>query len=657
MKHNDPPFYRSRKLIVLVLALMIAAAVLVALRGFLPPSRDGRSKLASGGHTPAERRNLLLLTLDTTRADRIGCYGYEAARTPALDRIAERGVAFDAAYAVTPLTLPSHTTILTGLYPVFHGVRNNGRYELPGEYTTLAEMFREGGWRTGAFISAFVLHSRFGLAQGFESFGDDLTAGHPKLTSMEIQSRSGQQTVEDALAWLRETHRRKFFLWVHFFDPHMPYRAPRKFQEAFSHNPYDGQIAYMDSVIGTLISRLERWGVLRDTLVVVIADHGESLGEHGEQTHAFFIYNAAMRVPLIFSQPGVLPEGKRLDASVSMADVAPTVLEYFGLPAPPELQGKSFLDAMQGSAVLDHRSVLIESVFPFEAYNWAPLSGLLHGSEKYIKAPQPEYYDLARDPNETANLWDDQPQRRASLVKRYEETFEKLRKAENETVSSRRAMSEEEEETLRSLGYVFGARESRAEPADLRDPKDAIAMHELLRDAENLQNVSDLDGMQRDLENIMKKDPTNYQAVYILASLHEMKGRWDEALPLYEKAIRLRPKKGMAWIGIGRYHMERGDSSKAKEHFLMATNDKHCSDAYVMLSLLYGREGDLDGAMKTLREGEKLYPFSERIHNNLGIVYVQKGLKDLAREHFQKAIALKKDFEDARRNLALLNAN
>ncbi|UCF81562.1 MAG: tetratricopeptide repeat protein [Acidobacteriota bacterium] len=647
---------KSRRFIVFlaVAVVVLAVAVAVAVAVWRPwRSPAGSPADASAESRSPERRNLILVTLDTTRADRLGCYGYERGETPALDRLAEQGVTFDAAYAPTPITLPSHATLLTGLYPVFHGVHNNGSYELLKGYRTLAEIFRENGWRTGAFISAFVLHSRYGMAQGFEAFGDNLLNGYPKINSLEIRSRSAQKTLDEAFLWLKDVRKERFFLWIHFFDPHRPYRAPAQFEKKFSRDPYDGQIAYMDSVIGEMLARLERWRILRDTLVVAVGDHGESLGEHKEGSHAFFIYNATMLVPLIFSQPGVLPSGKRFAQSMSLTDVAPTLLEYFDITPSGKMQGESVLAAMEGREPLRDRAALLESVFPYESYHWAPLAGLALGTEKYIEAPVPEYYDLARDPGETRNRWSEEPEKQARLVRRYREEREKYLPEGGEPEFSRREMSSEEMEVLKSLGYVFG--EGGGEGGELRDPKDAIEILERLKILENMIANKDHPLAQKDLEEIVQLDPGNYQALYLLGQVYEKQKRWDEAVALFRKAYSIKPTKGLARVGIGRYYLNRGDLKRAKEEFLAAAQDMHCPDAHLDLAFVYLREGDMDGAIATLKRAKELFPYNEKMYNNLGLIYVKKGLRDLAREQFKLAMSIRENYERARTNLKLLD--
>jgi Flp pilus assembly protein TadD len=322
------------------------------------------------------------------------------------------------------------------------------------------------------------------------------------------------------------------------------------------------------------------------------------------------------------------------------------------------MQGESLLAALDGREPLHDRAALLESVFPYESYHWAPLAGLALGTEKYIEAPVPEYYDLARDPGETRNRWSEEPKRRARLVKRYKEERKKLLPEGGEPVFSRRAMDHEEREILRSLGYIFGegGGEGGGGAGALRDPKDAIEILERLKDLENLIANKDHQLAQKDLEDVVRLDPNNYQALYLLGQVYEKQKRWDEALALFQKAYRIKPLKGLARVGIGRYHLNQGDLKRAKEEFLAAAQDMHCPDAHMDLAFVYLKEGDTDSAIATLGKAKELFPYNEKVYNNLGLIYVQKGLRDLAREQFKLAMLIRENYERARRNLELLDA-
>jgi arylsulfatase A-like enzyme len=292
--------------------------------------------------------NVLLVTLDTTRADRLGCYGYTDAHTPALDSLAAQGVLFERAFTPAPVTLPAHASLLTGLVPPVHGVRDNGIYRLRDEAVTLAELLGDAGMVTAATVAAYVLASRFGLAQGFSHYDERLKGQLGKPAAFYVE-RPAEEVTDAALGWLEKRNDKKnFFLWVHYFDPHSPYVPPARFDSLCPGRPYDGEIAYMDSQLGRLLGALRSDGQYENTLVVVVGDHGEALGEHGEPTHGIFLYNSTVRVPLIVKFPAGEHAGGRVDANVSLVDIFPTVLERAGLSVPSGIQGRSLLPLLGG---------------------------------------------------------------------------------------------------------------------------------------------------------------------------------------------------------------------------------------------------------------------------------------------------------------------
>ncbi|MCH7873488.1 MAG: sulfatase, partial [Planctomycetes bacterium] len=325
-------------------------------------------------HGSAAGYNVLLVTLDTTRADRLGCYGYDAAGTPTLDALAKQGIRFDDAVTVAPVTLPSHASILTGLAPHHHGVRNNGGFHLEPTHVTLAEVLSDRGYQTAAFIAAFVLDARYGLDQGFDVYNDDValdSSNTIEAFARPIYERSATRVTSDAVSWLGARDRtRPFFCWVHYFDPHKPYHAPPPFDARFRNRPYDGEIAYMDAQIGRLVQALKREGAWDNTLIVVVADHGEGLGDHGEATHAKLIYDSVMRVPLIMACPGLFEQSYIVDdVVVSVTDIFPTVLDLLGMEIPVDVDGLSLLAARSKK----DRTIYMENLATYLDNGWSPL--------------------------------------------------------------------------------------------------------------------------------------------------------------------------------------------------------------------------------------------------------------------------------------------
>ncbi|MHC4773857.1 MAG: sulfatase, partial [Planctomycetota bacterium] len=421
--HNRPRHNASTGSRLLVWAVIAVALIGtgLAVRHWARP-RPGQPLIAKPG--AARGKNLLLITLDTLRADRLGCYGYDLAETPVIDRLADEGVRFAHAVSAVPMTLPAHCTIMTGLYPPTHGVRDNGLFRLAGEHATLAELLQQHDYETAAFLAAFVLDARYGLDQGFNHYDDDLTLRHrlPTPTAPHNPQRPADAVVDAALAWLNAHDAgeadRPYFLWVHLFDPHLPYTPPEPFRSRYADRPYDGEVAFVDEQVGRLIATVEALGLADRTVTVLVGDHGEGLGDHGEDTHRHLVYESTMRVPLIIHAPGIVSPGLVIDeAAVGIVDLMPTILDLLGLDAVESCDGRS---ALAGG--LDPERVLyIETLSPQLNDGWAPLYGLRRVADKYIDAPGPEYYDLTADPAELNNLWPEGPEAARGLAARLED--------------------------------------------------------------------------------------------------------------------------------------------------------------------------------------------------------------------------------------------
>jgi len=376
---------------------MLGLAAMVLVGGCAPGDADDRPP------------NLLLITLDTTRADHLGCYGSATASTPNLDRIATEGALFETSIAVGSITLPSHLSLLTGQYPARHGVRLNGDFWPPDRGESLAGHLGQRGYSTAAVVSTYVLSAEFGIAKGFAEYDEPreeraVVPAGDQFRHQPIVERPADESTDRALELLAGSLTEPFFLWVHYYDPHGSYEPPEPFASQFADNLYDGEIAFVDAQIGRLLERLRADGRFDRTLVAVTADHGESLGEHGEDTHGLFIYDATLRVPLLLRHAGEVAPGRRHDRLVSGVDLAPTLLDLLGLPALDGVEGQSFAAAARGQAMSARSAVYAESQLPLRAYGWSPLYALHDGRHKLIEAPQVEFYDLRADPGETTNL-------------------------------------------------------------------------------------------------------------------------------------------------------------------------------------------------------------------------------------------------------------
>jgi arylsulfatase A-like enzyme len=332
--------------------------------------------------------NVLLITLDTTRADHLGCYGYKPAKTPNLDRLAQEGVRFTRAYCPAPLTLPSHASIMTGLYPVTHGVRNNG-HDLPSGIRTLAEILKGRGYSTAAFVSFFSVDSRFGLDRGFDVYDDTFRSESPFKT--QNAERRAEETFAGFSRWLETNGKNRFFGWVHYYDPHLPYDPPSPYKEEFDGDPYDGEIAYMDRYVGAVLDRLKEQGVLERTIVVIAGDHGEGLGDKVELGHGIFLYEETLRVPFILHNPAVFPRSQLIESQVRLVDVAPTILETIGLKNEAAgMAGQSLLAWLRGKSRKDLDS-LVETFYPRENFGWSELADWFRGAGNIFSPRGPSF--------------------------------------------------------------------------------------------------------------------------------------------------------------------------------------------------------------------------------------------------------------------------
>lgn len=513
------PALRVKPLLIFSSVLIVGLAVLVGIR-FLKPG----AKVKKDGNL-----NVLLVTLDTTRADRLGCYGHQRARTPNLDGLAAAGVRFENVYCQVPLTTPSHCSIMTGTYPLYHQVHNNGSYVLPSGVTTLAEVLKEHGFQTAAFVGSFTVDSRFGLDQGFDVYDDKFTEGEAfKPLNAE---RKAEKVYAAFRSWLDRSEEQPFFCWVHFFDPHLPYDPPAPYSVDFADSPYDGEIAYMDHYVGQVVTALREKNLLQKTLVVLAGDHGEAFGEKVESGHGIFLYEETLRVPMIFSAEGHLPRGAVIKPRVRLIDIAPSILDLLGLPAPAEIQGTSLLPYVSGR---EKRSLgtYLETYFPRENYGWSELIGLIEGDWKYIQAPKSELYSLKADPKEKANVIGRESEKARELKSRLDEM---IVNSSSGLASTKRELTSEEREKLRSLGYVDRTAGSPSGP--LPDPKDMVEELRMTQQAEILEREGNLAESAKVYEQILdlnRQSPVNYVN---LALIQAKMNQFDEAVRTLQQGL------------------------------------------------------------------------------------------------------------------------
>jgi arylsulfatase A-like enzyme/Flp pilus assembly protein TadD len=618
--------------------------------------------------------NLVLVTLDTTRADRLGCYGYGRAETPRLDRLAADGMLAEHAIAVAPLTLPSHVSILTGLYPPRHGVRDNADFRLPEAETTLAEHLKRQGYATAAVVGSLVLTAVLGLNQGFDTYDEP---GAPRWAATDgalalyrpIVERPASEVTDSAIAALDRIGGGPFFLWVHYYDPHHPYSPPPPYAARFAERPYDGEIAYTDAQVGRLLDDLSRRGVLDRTLVVVTADHGESLGEHGEQTHGLFLYDAAIRVPLILRLPGAIPAARRFGGLVSGVDLVPTVLDLMALPPLPGSQGRSFAAAARGGSVPAREPAYSEAIYAERIYGWAPTYALREVGKKFIEAPEPEIYDLLEDPGETENLAASRSADVASWQSRLRSAQQEFGHAD---ASARETMDADARAKLLSLGYLSGGA-SEVERKTRPDPKRLAAEHVRFLEAKSLVGAGRPEDALALVSEVLKADPENpaalalsgtllfsagrrdsglsqleaaalsapgvYENQWNLANALHVSGRLAEAARAYRSALALQPSAAEARYALGNALYGTGDAAGAVREYHEAIRLGLASPPVrAALGTALDAGGDLGGAEASLRAAVEADPKFAEAWNKLGIVREKAGRKEEARQAYRKAL-------------------
>jgi choline-sulfatase len=630
------------------------------------------------------RPNLVLITMDTTRADHLGCYGDARAVTPNLDAMARDGAVFEQAIAVAPLTLPAHASILTGEYPPRHGVRDNEDYHLPAERTTLAEHLAAQGYRARAVVAAVVVGAETGLAQGFEDYDAPRrppldTVGDPAALHVRINvRRTGDEVAIGAQHAIDALKGGPFFLWVHFFDPHQPYHLPADYKKRFPDRVYDGEIAFMDAQIGHVIDALEAAGLYDRTVVAAIADHGESLGQHGEISHGVFVYDATLHVPLIVRYPPKIQPGTRYAGLVSEIDLAPTLLDLMGARPLPEAQGRSVAAALAGASLPEREPVYAESIYPERAYGWAPLFALRSETTKFIEAPDPEIYDIATDRNEMHNV----ARSPGSALVTWEGRLRTLAaRIGGGDAGSEAPADDERRADLMSLGYVSAGAPGLTRK-DRPDPKRLIDVHLRIMDALQLMAAGRRDAADAELSAVVKQDPDNPTATSLLGALRFSSGRfpdglarlraaavaapgvfinqWNlgnallveqqgvEAAEALRAAAAIEPLDAATRYALGNALAEAGRPGEAIAAYRKAAElGLVAPGLQAALGAALADTGDTAGAEAALKAAVAADPALAHAWNRLGILLDRTKRRPEAVAAFDKALAAEPDLDDA----------
>ena len=581
-------------------------------------------------------QNVLLITIDTLRADALGCYGGPAA-TPVLDRLAGEGVRFEFAHAHAVTTLPSHASILTGTYPFQHGIRDNSGYRLPPASRTIATLLGQAGYATAAFVAAFPLHSRFGLNQGFAIY-DDRFGDTRAPDDFVMPERPATAVVALARSWLGQRAAGPWFLWVHLFDPHAPYRPPAPYDAPYASRPYFGEVAAVDAALAPLVDDLRR--ASQPTLVVVTGDHGEALGDHGEQTHGLFAYESTLRVPLIVAEVGAATTTVRLKPDTTRVaarhvDILPTILEAVGQPVPADLPGRSLLTAAERSDATVRPSYF-EAMSAMLNRGWAPLTGVLVDREKYVDLPIAERYDLAADPIEQVNL--------AGKAADRDRTLAATLRAFNAPAPGQRQVEDREAAArLRALGYVAGTAAAKAHYTDADDPKTLVDVDRAVHDAVDAFSAGRAADAIQIYQRVIARRPDMAIAYRHLAFIERQRGNVAGAIDVLQRAMKAGITDPRAIAQLGEYMTEGGQMAAGVRLLESVTKNPSAAgdlDALNALGIAYAQTGRGDAARAIFERVRTINPGSSVPLENLGLLALERGDVAAATEHFEQAIAV-----------------
>lgn len=561
--------------------------------------------------------SVVLITIDTLRADHLGCYGYQQIKTPNIDALAGDSSRFTRAFTAVPVTLPSHSAMLTGTYPMLSGMHDFSANKLSPQQPTLASVLKQSGYSTGAIVASAVLDSRFGLNQGFDFYYDHFDFSRLEEANLDQMERPGNVVVDQALDWLNANWNKKFFLWVHLYDAHHPYVPPEPFRTQYADHPYDGEIAFDDAQVGRLLQFLKSKGVYEKSVIVLAGDHGESLGEHGERTHGFFIYNATLHVPLIIH----LPHQTALDVvgdPVSLVDLMPTILDAAGVEAPSQTQGRNLVPILRKDQSDPERNLYSETFLPRIHFNWSELRGAQNSRYHFIDAPRPELYDVTKDPGELHNLL---PEKKAvgeemraklsGLIRQY---------GASQEMAEKTGLDPALMERLKSLGYAgfSGGGDPTISNRDLPDPKDRIVTYELISDAiADSQHGRYAESIDK-LTAAIKTEPQSVAAHYLQGLNYYRSQKFPEAVEELQKAVQLSPDYALAVFNLG---------------------------------MAQARAGRIDEAISTLRQALKLDSSNFEAAFNLGVAYIQKRDLTAAAGAFRESVAINPGLARSRRAL------
>ena len=586
-----------------------------------------------------DQLNVLLITIDTLRADYLGCYGNRVIETPIIDKLAREGILFKRAFAHNVVTLPSHINILTGTYPLYHGVRDNSGFRLDEKAVVLSEILKGKNYRTAAFIGAFPLDDRFGLNQGFELY-DDFYGDTSHVNEFAEVERSAEKVISRAQDWIDENKEELWFCWIHLYDPHYPYNPPQRFKDRYPQDYYAGEVAYTDSSVGHLIEFMRKSDIDKKTLIILTSDHGESLGAHLEKTHGIFAYNETLHIPLIFYQKQLFSQPKIIHHLARHIDIVPTILDILSINTPKQVQGVSLVPLIKNPQKWTEQDSYFESMTPTITRNWAPLDGIISENYKYIDLPLEELYSLELDFQEEKNLASTE----RLIVKKLNDKLEIVKKSSSNPEMEKKKRVTEDPETmrkLRSLGYVSGnvKKPLKKTFTEEDDPKRLIGLDNLSDEATGdfLKGHSQL--AVEKLKRVIDLRP-DFTLVYSnLAFIYHETGEHRKAIELLERAVALDLANSSQMAMLGIYFQEAGELQKSLKILEPLVDEyPYEADALNNLAITYWRLGRYKEAEQTFAKLLSLDPGYASAYNNLGSVYLGKKEYDEAIRQFNKAI-------------------
>ncbi len=618
----------------ILLGILCSSILVVALLLLLFVFKSNQNEFAR--LTGNKDFNYILVTVDTLRVDRIGCYGYKDVETPTMDLFAKRGIKFENCISTTPLTLPSHTSIMTGTFPAFHGVRDNGGFLVPPELKTVAELFKEKEYDTAAFVASYVLDSKWGLNQGFDFYYDRFDLSQYKTISLGNVQRRGDDVIDQALLWIEDHKANPFFTWIHLYDPHTPYEPPSPYKEQYPNRPYVGEIAYTDSQLARLWQYLEEENLIENTILIFASDHGESLGAHNENAHGFFIYQESVHVPLIIVTPFESLQGLSRTGVVSLVDIMPTMLEMANIPVPSLAQGKSLLPLLFKDQKNPEAFAYTETYYPRFHYGWSELTSIQNSRYKLIVAPRLELYDLEIDPQESTNLLDVEPREARRLKDLIDVFMEETEK--NALKLDYSQMDEDSRQKLAALGYLGTITETSLEGKKLGDPKDKITIFNQLSEARELGLGRKFEDAIRMIERIILEDPEVVDAYFTMGNLYFKENKFDKALEYFFQVLSRQPNNSFAVSNIANSYIMMKELDEA-EKFLLSIIDALPPDSQINLILgnINNAQRKYDTALAYYKKCMELNPASASAYNAIGGIYVVQNNLDKAEEFLREA--------------------